>query len=170
MERQRRGFRWFRLAAFVIALGVVLVSWLVQGKDPADRLRDDTGTSRPSSSAPAQPDSGGPDSAGSGSGGSGGSAETGSLPTIALSELPPEARETIRLIEQGGPFPYDEDGSVFENREGLLPDRPRGSYREYTVETPGSDDRGARRIVVGGGTLYWTDDHYQSFHRVEEDR
>ena len=83
---------------------------------------------------------------------------------IALAELPPEALETIVLIAKGGPFPYSKDGSTFFNREGILPSMPEGYYREYTVETPGSDDRGARRIVGGDeGELYYTDDHYNSF-------
>ncbi|MGH2476294.1 MAG: ribonuclease domain-containing protein [Candidatus Limnocylindrales bacterium] len=86
------------------------------------------------------------------------------LPTVALSALPPEAVDTVGLIEAGGPFPFDQDGAMFENREGLLPDRPRDYYREYTVPTPGSDDRGARRIVTGReGEMYWTADHYDSF-------
>ena len=91
------------------------------------------------------------------------------LPTIARARLPREARETIRLIEQGGPFPFDKDGATFQNREGLLPKRASGYYREYTVITPGSSDRGARRIVAGkGGELYYTDDHYDSFKRVTQ--
>lgn len=84
--------------------------------------------------------------------------------------LPPEAITTLELIERGGPFPYDRDGTVFQNRERRLPDQPRGFYREYTVETPGSPDRGARRIVTGGNppeVYYYTDDHYRSFRRVE---
>jgi guanyl-specific ribonuclease Sa len=84
--------------------------------------------------------------------------------------LPPEAVQTLRLIEAGGPFPYERDGSVFQNREGRLPQRPRGYYREYTVPTPGSPDRGARRIVSGGHppeVLYYTDDHYRSFRPLE---
>lgn len=86
------------------------------------------------------------------------------LPIIAASDLPAEAATTIALIDAGGPFSYRQDGSVFQNREGLLPARPSGHYREYTVETPGSPDRGARRIVVGGdGEMYWTADHYDSF-------
>jgi ribonuclease T1 len=91
------------------------------------------------------------------------------LPIIYVDQLPREARETLRLIERGGPFPYDKDGAVFQNREGILPSRPRGYYREYTVITPGENDRGARRIVAGErGELYYTDDHYDSFKRIME--
>ena len=87
--------------------------------------------------------------------------------TIHVTDLPPEALDTLALIAAGGPFPYRQDGQTFGNREGLLPPRPSGSYREYTVETPGSPDRGARRIVVGDGTdAYYTDDHYASFRYV----
>jgi guanyl-specific ribonuclease Sa len=84
--------------------------------------------------------------------------------------LPPEAVATLRAIESGGPFPYDRDGTVFQNREERLPARPRGYYREYTVVTPGSPDRGARRIVSGGqppAEFWYTDDHYRSFRRIE---
>ncbi|WP_416137362.1 ribonuclease domain-containing protein [Halomonas sp. HK25] len=80
--------------------------------------------------------------------------------------------ETLRLIERGGPFPHSQDGTTFHNRERLLPQRPQGYYREYTVETPGLSHRGARRIVTGGDPpviVYFTDDHYASF-RVLEDR
>lgn len=87
--------------------------------------------------------------------------------TIRLEQLPAEAHETIRLIARGGPFPYRQDGAVFENREGRLPRKPAGYYREYTVITPGSPDRGARRLVRGEqGELYYTDDHYNTFRRV----
>jgi ribonuclease T1 len=90
------------------------------------------------------------------------------LPIVALADLPPEAAATVELIDAGGPFPYDQDGAVFQNREGILPDRASGYYHEYTVETPGSDDRGARRIVTGSeGEMYWTADHYDSFERIE---
>jgi ribonuclease T1 len=89
------------------------------------------------------------------------------LPVIRYEELPPEAHDTIELIEAGGPFPYDRDGIVFENREGILPPAEEGYYHEYTVITPGEDDRGARRIVTGeGGEFYYTDDHYDSFSEV----
>ena len=84
--------------------------------------------------------------------------------------LPREARDTLRLIAAGGPFPFDRDGTVFQNREGRLPSQPRGYYREYTVITPGSGDRGARRIVTGGDPpveFHYTDDHYRSFRRIE---
>jgi ribonuclease T1 len=87
--------------------------------------------------------------------------------TIGVEALPPEAIDTLLLIEEGGPFPYDQDGSTFQNREGILPDAPRGYYREYTVETPGSPDRGPRRIVTGrDGERYYTDDHYDSFRFI----
>lgn len=89
------------------------------------------------------------------------------LPVITLDELPPEALETLALIENDGPFPFSKDGSTFQNRERLLPRQPTGYYREYTVITPGEDDRGARRIVGGEeGELYYTDDHYASFARI----
>ncbi|WP_345792793.1 ribonuclease domain-containing protein [Thauera sp. JM12B12] len=84
--------------------------------------------------------------------------------------LPPEAIETLGLIQRGGPFPYRKDGTTFQNRERLLPAKPRGYYREYTVPTPGSRDRGARRIVAGGNppeVFYYTADHYRSFRQIE---
>lgn len=82
--------------------------------------------------------------------------------------LPPEARGVLARIARGGPFPHRQDGTVFGNREHLLPARPRGYYREYTVPTPGARTRGARRIVTGGDPpleYYYTDDHYRSFRR-----
>ncbi|HSO06667.1 MAG TPA: ribonuclease domain-containing protein [Pelomicrobium sp.] len=89
--------------------------------------------------------------------------------TVAAADLPPQARETLALIRAGGPFPYRKDGSTFMNREGRLPPKPRGYYREYTVPTPGARDRGARRIVTGrDGEAYYTDDHYRSFRRIRE--
>ncbi|MEU8033505.1 ribonuclease domain-containing protein [Streptomyces sp. NPDC049099] len=87
--------------------------------------------------------------------------------TVRESRLPAEARRTLALIDKGGPFPYARDGVVFGNFEGRLPKHQRGYYHEYTVRTPGSYDRGARRIVTGqGGEIYYTDDHYQSFRAV----
>jgi ribonuclease T1 len=90
------------------------------------------------------------------------------VPTVKLSQLPQEARTTLKLIDQGGPFPYpNKDGTTFFNREKLLPNKPKGYYREYTIPTPGLRHRGARRFVVGnGGEIYYTGDHYQSFFRV----
>jgi ribonuclease T1 len=77
------------------------------------------------------------------------------------------ARQTLQAIDDGGPFRYTQDGAVFGNYERHLPDRPRGYYTEYTVDTPGSADRGARRIVVGrDGDFYYTEDHYNSFSRI----
>jgi ribonuclease T1 len=91
------------------------------------------------------------------------------LTEVTLADLPKEGRETVLLIKQGGPFPYKRDGAVFGNFERQLPMKERGYYREYTVPTPGSQDRGARRIIAGrGGEYYYTDDHYQTFHPIRE--
>ena len=91
--------------------------------------------------------------------------------TISEADLPPQARETLRLIANGGPFPYRKDGTTFRNREKRLPSRPLGYYKEYTVKTPGIGTRGARRIIAGaGGEFFYTDDHYRTFRRIRRDR
>jgi ribonuclease T1 len=104
-------------------------------------------------------------------------AQAASLDPVAAASLPKQARDTLALIKQGGPFPYKKDGSTFGNREGILPKKPRGYYSEYTVKTPFSRDRGARRIVAGKGSTgdpassgeyYYTSDHYASFKRIVE--
>lgn len=92
------------------------------------------------------------------------------LPVVAAADLPKEGRDTLELIDKGGPYPFQRDGAVFGNFEKLLPEHERGYYREYTVKTPGEQDRGARRIVTGkGGERYYTDDHYKSFRRIKDD-
>jgi len=101
-----------------------------------------------------------------------------SIDSVSLAELPPEARHTLDLIQRGGPFPYPhKDGSTFGNFEKRLPRQARGYYREYTVPTPGSRDRGARRLIAGrghtgnvttSGEYYYTDDHYRSFRRIRQ--
>lgn len=103
-----------------------------------------------------------------------GSAEArGTDAAVALASLPVQAQTTYRLILEGGPYPYPKDGIVFGNRERQLPGQQRGYYREYTVATPRSHDRGARRIVCGGpppappAACYYTDDHYASFRRIQ---
>lgn len=128
----------------VIAAVVAIAGWWVTQHDGSDPAPDRSGGS--SHSAPQDP---------------------GSLPTVSLSSLPAEAADTVALIDKGGPFPYpDHDGGTFGNYEGLLP--ADGHYREYTVITPGSSDRGARRIIAGDdGTLYWTEDHYEHFSVIE---
>ena len=93
--------------------------------------------------------------------------------TVEVAALPREARETLANIRRGPPFPYERDGVAFGNRERLLPGKPKGYYREYTVRTPGERTRGARRIVCGGkptapDACWYTDDHYQSFSRILE--
>jgi len=82
--------------------------------------------------------------------------------------IDPQLQATLDLIERGGPFPHRQDGTVFQNREGNLPAKPRGYYREYTVPTPGAKNRGARRVVVGeGGEKWYTEDHYRTFVRLD---
>jgi len=96
-------------------------------------------------------------------------AQAGAGSAVDIDELPPEARATLRLIASGGPFPHQQDGVVFGNRERLLPPKPRGYYHEYTVPTPGRRDRGARRIVAGEAReYYYSDDHYRSFRNIRE--
>ena len=100
-----------------------------------------------------------------------GSPEVSPAPTVSVRELPPQGQEMYELIFRGGPFRYEKDGVVFGNRERLLPMEKRGYYHEYTVRTPGSRDRGARRIVCGGAptqpdNCFYTDDHYASFRRI----
>jgi ribonuclease T1 len=120
--------------------------------DGADGGTDDAGPAYPTAVAPSPPRV---------------DEETG-LPIVRLTDLPPEAAETVELIESGGPFPYDDDGETFLNSAELLPPREPGYYRVYTVETPGSVEPTLRRIVTGtDGALYWTDDLYESFRRIE---
>ena len=94
------------------------------------------------------------------------------LPPVAFATLPAQVQATHRLILSAGPFPYDKDGTIFGNRERLLPIKGRGFYREYTVKTPGAKNRGARRIVCGGvpanrpENCFYTSDHYASFSRI----
>ena len=89
--------------------------------------------------------------------------------SVSMAELPPEARITVQLIQQGGPFPYPRDGVVFGNYERRLPQQPRGYYHEYTVKTPGIHNRGARRIVCGAPVeCYYSDDHYRTFRRIRD--
>jgi len=89
------------------------------------------------------------------------------LATLLVAQLPTQGVDTLRLIAGGGPYPYSQDGVVFSNREGHLPQHGSGWYHEYTVLTPGSSDRGARRIITGeDGARFYTDDHYASFREV----
>jgi ribonuclease T1 len=107
-----------------------------------------------------------------GTGALGKDSPSAAAPTVALAELPQPAQQTFQRVLSGGPFPYQKDGTVFGNRERLLPSQARGYYREYTVQTPGLSHRGARRIVCGGpqprvpDTCYYTADHYASFSRI----
>jgi ribonuclease T1 len=143
-------------------LALLLLGVLLAGGYLLSAVRSDDAA--PSRSGPAATASTG----GSGSVSSPSRAADG-LPTVRSADLPAEARRVLRLIDTGGSFPYSQDGTVFGNVERLLPAHPRGWYREYTVPTPGSGDRGARRIIAGkDGARYYTADHYESFARVED--
>ena len=158
----RQRYQW----GLLLLAAVLLVAWLlVDGggqADPSGRATDSSTT--PSASPDSSPSS----TTAVGPRGSATTHPESGLPVVQVADLPPEAAETLDLIDAGGPFPEpDRDGSTFENREDLLPDHPLGYYKEYTVPTPGRDDRGARRIVAGeGGELYYTGDHYRSFSRI----
>ena len=148
------------VAVAVVTVLLALVWWAGRGEDPASAGDGSaTATATAASTVGGTGPSAAPPPARDGSG----------LPVVRVADLPDEARGTLDLIAAGGPFPKDRDGATFHNRERLLPRHPSGWYREYTVPTPGEDDRGARRIVTGrDGTAYWTDDHYDSFSAIEE--
>ena len=178
---QPRSKLWRRAAALAAAAGILLLSIVgcamtgsarpaasqaatinadlssaQAGGSDLEKRKTPTPTPRPRQTPKATPTRAGP-------------TRVDGLLVIYVDQLPREARDTLRLIERGGPFPYDKDGVVFQNREGILPERQRGYYHEYTVITPGERDRGARRIVTGSrGELYYTDDHYDSFKRILE--
>ncbi|PRY09554.1 ribonuclease [Paraburkholderia sp. BL25I1N1] len=142
----------------IVALSAILGGC---GKGGSQTATEASGAS--ASAAPAQP----------AQGASGTTVASGALGTVTKTQLPGEAAETLRLIKAGGPFPFSEDGVVFRNSAGLLPQHPRGYYHTYTVRTPGTTDRGQRRIICGGprkqtGDCYYTDDYYVSFKRIAE--
>jgi ribonuclease T1 len=139
-------------AGLLVVLAVLLTGCSSHHTSTATGTGKTTGTGRSASHAPAA------------------SASPGwakGMATVQASALPAEARQTLALIDKGGPYPYARDGIVFGNVEGHLPKHQRGYYHEFTVKTPGSRDRGARRIITGkAGEIYYTDDHYNSFRAV----
>jgi ribonuclease T1 len=139
-----------RLAVVLVLVALVLLVWWWVGQGPGGSF---DGTAQERASATSSVSAAAPTPR-----------DTSGLPRVPVAELPVQARQTLDLIAVGGPYPYPRDGVVFQNRERLLPRKAGGYYREYTVPTPGEDDRGARRIIVGkGGEVYWTADHYASF-------
>ena len=140
----------------VLAVAVVVLAWVVvrAAQGPTTSTTDGRGAAASATYVP----------------GPLGTDPVSGLPWVAESALPVQAHDTLALIRAGGPFPYPRsDNQTFDNRERLLPGQTRGYYREFTVITPGSADRGARRIIVGSdGEKYWTDDHYASFSRIRE--
>ncbi|URO01543.1 hypothetical protein NB069_18945 [Leclercia adecarboxylata] len=76
---------------------------------------------------------------------------------------------TLARIESGGSFPHRNDGSVFQNRSGDLPQKPAGYYTEYVHPTNGIAGPGPQRIVVGkGGEMFYTPDHYKTFIPIKK--
>ncbi|MPW19398.1 ribonuclease [Paraburkholderia sp. CNPSo 3157] len=147
----------------IVALSAILGGC---GKEGSQNVTEASGAS--ASQAPGQPAQGASDTHAAS-----GAQATGTLGTVTRTQLPGEAAETLRLIKAGGPFPFGEDGVLFRNSALLLPKHPRGYYHTYTVRTPGSTDRGLRRIVCGGprkqtSDCYYTDDYYASFKRIAE--
>jgi ribonuclease T1 len=147
----------------ILALSAILGAC---GKDGSRNATQEPGAS--ASQAQVQPGQ-----AASGTPAASGAQERSAPATVTQAQLPAEAAETLRLIKAGGPFPFGEDGVLFRNSAGLLPQHPRGYYHAYTVRTPGSADRGLRRIVCGGPRrqtrdCYYTDDYYASFKRIAE--
>lgn len=178
-----------RTVLLALAAVVLLALWWWADSDTGPSGDDAGPEARATASAPAAPASGAASSAptsatSSAATASGSPATSSAVPSASASavesvdpvsgllwvdeaDLPPEAWDTLQLIDDGGPFPYDEDDGTFGNFEGILPSEPRGYYREYTVDTPGLSHRGARRIIAGdGGELYYTQDHYASFERI----
>ncbi len=163
-----------RLGLLLIAAAVVLLATTSSGQqessrspstDTADISLPSFGTNGESESQGAAPDA--LDGSEPAESGPDGYEPFTDLPPVNVADLPSEAWDTLDLISQSGPYPFSKDDSVFQNREGILPDQPRGYYREYTVITPGADNRGARRIVAGeGGELFYTEDHYNSFSEI----
>jgi len=153
-----------RLAVVALVVLALVAIWLiVSGRDSTSGAGSTPGARSSATSSYGQPGSSEGTESGSGA------TPRSDLPTVAESQLNAQARRTLALIRSGGPYPYDQDGRVFTNRERLLPRQASGYYREFTVVTPGSPDRGARRIIAGdGGDLYYTDDHYASFRQIEE--
>lgn len=152
MRRVRRPL--LALVALVAALAVGYAVQATRSDDPAPRPTTTTSTTASATASTTARTTAVPH---------------GATDAVPLSQLPVQARQTLDLIRRGGPYPYPtHDGSVFRNSEHRLPVEPAGFYREYTVPTPGSEDRGARRIIAGrDGTYWYTADHYDTFRRID---
>jgi ribonuclease T1 len=163
-SRGRQGYRGLVL----LVAAVLLLIWFFTPAGQDDRPSSGSGATSSESESEAGSGSAEPTTFPSTPPASQGTDRESGLPLVEVSALPAAAARTLELIDAGGPFPEPEhDGGTFQNREELLPERPMGYYREYTVPTPGSDDRGARRVVAGEeGERYWTGDHYSSFSRI----
>ena len=158
MTTPRRPSTW-HLWLPLLLVALVVAGWALTRSHSVQEAPAGPVVTQPAASPTASPHS------------SGASTPASGLPTIEEARLPRQAKGTLALIRAGGPYPYRQDDGVFGNREGLLPRQRQGYYREYTVETPGSGDRGPRRIIAGAkGDLFWTTDHYDSFRQILEGR
>ena len=161
-------------ALLALMLGLAVLAFVLAGVPGAGTTPSDAGTpgAGPAASGTARPSTVQPRTAEPGASAPAAPpapANPSGLPEVKASELPAEARQTLALIARGGPYPYSRDDVTFGNFERILPRKPSGYYREYTVRTPGESDRGARRIVAGqAGGKYYTPDHYNSFKFIIE--
>lgn len=164
MTGARRG----RTVGILVLLAVLLIGWLWWRGPGPTQTSGSVAPTRTQSSRTQAP-------------------RTDGMPVLQADQLPAEGQQVLRALREGGPFRYSKDGTVYQNRNGALPNRPRGHYREFTVATPGEGDRGARRLVVGGcgaqresrrggvwaqpcsqaNEVFYTADHYESFRRVQ---
>ncbi|WP_316521288.1 ribonuclease [Kitasatospora brasiliensis] len=153
------------ILAVLAGAGYLLTGGKGSGHSTAAASASASGTSAPKPAAPKPtPPPGGATSAPAG----GWVPSDASLDDVCRSKLPSQAVDTLTLIAKGGPYPYNRDGIVFENRESRLPKKGNGYYHEFTVVTPGSNDRGTRRVVTGdAGEQYWSADHYATFQEID---
>lgn len=160
------------IGLLVLVLGGWLVKDVVNDASPSSSPAPSSSSRVTGGSASSDPASSGPASSSPVKGGAALPGADSGLPVKPLSGLPAQVADTWKLIEAGGPYPYPRnDDVVFENREKRLPRKQSGYYHEYTVKTPGSADRGARRLITGQAhELYYTGDHYSSFAVVDPAR
>lgn len=58
-------------------------------------------------------------------------------------------------------------GDRFGNYEGLLPDKKGRKWTECDIDFEGGYRGGERIVFSNDGLIYYTDDHYESFDKIE---